>query len=116
MEMKDQTTDILQLFSFCFRVLSFIFNFFLELEFFRKNNTRWEVFKDWNIEEDSCCEIFYDIYKNSTLIQLVDEDTSECLKELNFQNQEIHISVVISEILQKWKIFLFKEDRNYILN
>lgn len=49
----------------------------------KKDVTKWDFFKDWNVDEDTAFKIFYEIYANSMNVPFIDEDAPEIMKKLN---------------------------------
>lgn len=48
--------------------------------------TNWEFFNDWNISEEQAFKIFYEIYENSEIVPLIDENSLKYMRELNLQH------------------------------
>lgn len=49
----------------------------------KKDVTKWDFFKDWNIDEDTGFKIFYEIYADSMSIPFIDDNAPEIMKKLN---------------------------------
>ncbi len=49
----------------------------------KKDVTKWDFFKDWNVDEDTGFKIFYEIYADSMRIPFIDENAPEIMKKLN---------------------------------
>ena len=64
-----------------------IFNERYSTSYRKSDITRWEFFSDWNVSEEQCYEIFYEIYGDSMTIPLIDDKIPEYLEELNAMNK-----------------------------
>jgi len=49
----------------------------------KKDVTRWDFFKDWNISEEKAFKIFYEIYADSMNVPFIDENAPDIMKRLN---------------------------------
>jgi len=49
----------------------------------KKDITKWDFFKDWNITEEEAFNIFYEIYADSMSVPFIDENAPKIMKRLN---------------------------------
>jgi len=97
-----------------------IFNEKNKTEYTKKDVTKWEFFKDWNITEEELFEIFYEIYENTMSVPIIDDRAPEYMKKLNssISNDVYIVSARAAQyrpqIIQKLNFHSIKKDVQYV--
>ena len=60
-----------------------LFNKRYGTNYHKEDVTKWDFFKDWNVDEETGFKIFYEIYADSMNIPFIDENAPEIMKKLN---------------------------------
>jgi len=65
----------------------------------KKDITKWDFFKDWNITEEAAFNIFYEIYADSMDIPFIDENAPKIMKRLH----ELYDADIVSARLPEYR-------------
>jgi len=60
-----------------------IFNIRYGTNYQKEDVTNWDFFKDWNIDEETAFNIFFEIYANTDDVPFIDDDAPSVLINLN---------------------------------
>jgi len=95
-----------------------IFNEKYKTEYTKKDVKNWEFFRDWNITEEECFEIFYQLYENSMKVPFIDDSAPEYMRKLNTMHDVYIVSARESQykaqILKKLNYHNVKKKIQYI--
>ncbi|MFX1258381.1 MAG: hypothetical protein ACFFAN_11015 [Promethearchaeota archaeon] len=96
-----------------------IFNEKYKTGYTKRDVKNWEFYKDWNITEKECYEIFYKIYKNNAMdVPFIDKRAPEYMTKLKISHDIYIVSARApqyrSQVIKKLGFHNIKKNEQYI--
>ena len=95
-----------------------IFNEKYNTEYTIQDVKHWEFFRDWNITEEECFEIFHELYEDSMSVPFIDERALEYMRKLNISHEVYIVSArepqYRNQTLKKLNYHNVKKDVQYV--
>jgi 5'(3')-deoxyribonucleotidase len=86
-----------------------IFNNRYGTNFQKRDVTNWDFYKEWNVDEETAFNIFYEIYADSNNVPFIDSNAPDILRTLN----KIHDVSIVSARLPEYHNELVRKLRDH---